>query len=135
MDWSYANILINLRYKVRLFWEHKTLHHVEDPQQLDNEPLYPQVVDPELGTYVVMDDQEKLVTLSPSRLNGGLWTMQFYGAWSIFGAGVGVVILTLASMVFPYYFSFIIMEEYEALFLGLEQTRKIEIKELKVEGD
>jgi hypothetical protein len=104
MDWSYANILINLRHKVRLFWEHKTLHHVDDLQKLDNEPLYPQVVDPELGTYVVMDDQEKLVTLSSDRLNGGLWTMQFYGTWSIFGAGAGVVLLTHASMVLLYSF-------------------------------
>jgi hypothetical protein len=47
MNWSYTDIPINPKHKVRLFWEPKMLHHVGDPQQLDNEPLYPEVTKPE----------------------------------------------------------------------------------------
>jgi hypothetical protein len=43
MDWSYTDIPITPGQRVRLFREQKMLHHVEDPQQLDNEPLYPEV--------------------------------------------------------------------------------------------
>jgi hypothetical protein len=140
MDWSYADISITLRHKVRLFREQKMLHHVEDPQQLDNEPLYPEVVEPELGAYVVTDDQEEPVISLPVSVNDGLWTMQFDGAWSRFGSGVGVVLITPSGMVFPYSFHLEFdctnnMAEYEALLLGLQRARKMGIKQLKVEGD
>jgi hypothetical protein len=41
------------------------LHHVEDPRQLDNEPLYLEVDEPELGAYIITDDQEEpIISLS-----------------------------------------------------------------------
>jgi hypothetical protein len=35
------------------------LHNVEDPQQLNNEPLYLETLEPDLGTYVVMDENDE----------------------------------------------------------------------------
>jgi hypothetical protein len=53
MDWSHADIPITPTHKVRLFREQNMLHHVEDPRQLDNEPLYPEVDKLELGAYII----------------------------------------------------------------------------------
>jgi hypothetical protein len=76
MDWSYADIPISPMHKVRLFLEQKMLHHVEDPQLLDNEPLYPKGDEPELGAYVIrdLDMEESIISLSIS-INDGLSTM------------------------------------------------------------
>lgn len=80
MDWSYIDILVTLGYSVRLFQEKKMLHNVEDPQKMNNEPLYPEVYEPNLERYVVMDEHDEPL-LSPEyiieSLPDDLWTMHF----------------------------------------------------------
>lgn len=34
------------------------LHNVEDPKKLNNEPLYLDILELDLGTYVVMDEHD-----------------------------------------------------------------------------
>jgi hypothetical protein len=137
MDWSYADMSIALGQTVRLFCEQKMLHHVEDPQQLDNEPLYPKVSKPELGTYVVMDDHEESVIPFVASLTNELWTIHFDGAWSRSKARAGVVLTSPRGIISPVSFHLQFdctnnKAEYKALLLGLKQTRKIGIKLLKV---
>jgi hypothetical protein len=52
MDWSYADILIDKCFNVRLF-KKNMLHHVEDPKTLGNEPLYHELLEPTLGAYLL----------------------------------------------------------------------------------
>jgi hypothetical protein len=40
------------------------LHNVEDPHKMNNEPLYHEIFEPDLGTYVVMDEHNEPL-LSP----------------------------------------------------------------------
>jgi hypothetical protein len=126
MDWFYADMSITPTHKVRLLQEQKMLHHVEDPQQLDNEPLYTKVDEPTLGAYVIIDDQEEPIILSSSSINDRLWTMQFDGSRSRFRSGVGVVLTTSLGIVFSFTFRLEFdctnnMVEYEALLLGLQR--------------
>jgi hypothetical protein len=107
---------------------------------LDNEPLYLEEDEPELGAYVITDDQEELIISLSASINDGLWTMQFDGARSRFKSGTGIVLTAPSRMVFP--FSFCLefdwtnnMAVYDALLLGLQRARKMGIKQLKVEGD
>jgi hypothetical protein len=100
---------------------------------LDNEPLYPEVDEPELGSYVITDDQEDpIISLSIS-INDGLWTMQFDGARSRFRLGARDALTAPSSMIFPFSFHLELdftnnMEEYEALLLGIQRARNMGIK-------
>jgi len=68
---------------------------------LDNKPLYLEVAETKLGTYMAMDNKEELVILLLVSVNDGLWNMQFDGARSRFRSGAGVVLTTHLVMVFP----------------------------------
>jgi hypothetical protein len=77
MDWSYVDIPVTPRYKVRLFREKKMLHNVKDPRNWKMNLYILEVSKLDLGTYVVMDEHDepivppKAITES---LSDGVWT-------------------------------------------------------------
>jgi len=73
----------------------------------------------------------------------GIWKMFFYSALSCEGVGAGVLFVAHEEkFVVPYFYRLQwdiyytnIICECEALFLGLEASRKLNIKSLEVYGD
>jgi hypothetical protein len=55
------------------------LHHVEDPWQMDNEPLFLEIDETKLGAYVITEDQEEPTILMHASTDDGVWTMHFDG--------------------------------------------------------
>jgi ribonuclease HI len=87
--------------------------------------------------------QEELSPLTEELCKSGLWKMYFDGASSSEGAGAGILLIAPEgkfTVPFSYRLQWDIdytnnVCEYEALILGLEVAKKLNIKNLEVYGD
>jgi hypothetical protein len=154
LDMTYATIPIFGRKYTQLYKETRLAYTVSDPQNPNNYSIY--VADQDLGNCILSFDdginnytEESHIDENKSeRIDGnvyttGIWKMFFDGASSCEGAGAGVLFVTpKTEFVIP--FSYRLQWdidymnnvcEYEALVLGLEAARKLNIKNLEVYGD
>jgi len=58
---TYVDILVEYNFKVHVFKEQNILHNVEDPRIGDNDLMYPDIKEPEVGegdfgNYMLTDD-------------------------------------------------------------------------------
>jgi hypothetical protein len=154
LDMSYATIPIFGGQFTRLYRETRLAYTVSDPQNPNNFPIY--VADQDLGNCILSFDdslegcpeeldmkQEELSPLTEELCKNGIWKMYFDGASSSEGAGAGVLLVAPEGkfiVPFSYRLQWDIdytnnVCEYEALILGLEAAKKLNIKNLEVYGD
>jgi ribonuclease HI len=154
LDMSYATIPVFGGQFTRLYRETRLAYTVSDPQNPNNFPIY--VADQDLGNCILsLDDglngspeeldlkQEELSPLTEELCKSGLWKMYFDGASSSEGAGAGILLIAPEgkfTVPFSYRLQWDIdytnnVCEYEALILGLEAAKKLNIKNLEVYGD
>jgi hypothetical protein len=154
LDMTYATIHVFGGQFTWLYRETRLAYIVSDPQNPNNYPVY--IIDQDLGNYILFfDDTEdncteetyideiKTEKTAKNVYNTRTWKMFFDGASSCEGAGVGVIFVAPENeFVIP--FSYRIQWdidytnnvcEYEALVLGLEAAKKLNIKNLEVYGD
>jgi ribonuclease HI len=154
LDMSYATIPVFGGQFTRLYRETRLAYTVSDPQNPNNFPIY--VADQDLGNCILSFDnglsghpgeldtkQEELNPLTEELCKNGLWKMYFDGASSSEGAGAGIFLIAPEgkfTVPFSYRLQWDIdytnnVCEYEALILGLEAAKKLNIKNLEVYGD
>jgi ribonuclease HI len=154
LDMSYATIPIFGGQFTRLYRETRLAYTVSDPQNPNNFPIY--VADQDLGNCILSFDdgldgcpeeldmkQEELSPLTEELCKNGIWKMYFDGASSSEGAGAGILLVAPEGkfiVPFSYRLQWDIdytnnVCEYEALILGLEAAKKLNIKNLEVYGD
>jgi ribonuclease HI len=154
LDMSYATIPMFGGQFTRLYRETRLAYTVSDPLNPNNFPIY--VADQDLGNCILSFDdglnegpeeldmnQEDLNPLTQELCKSGLWKMYFDGASSSEGAGAGILLIAPESeftVPFSYRLQWDIdytnnVCEYEALILGLEAAKKLNIKNLEVYGD
>jgi ribonuclease HI len=154
LDMTYATIPIFGGQFTRLYRETRLAYTVSDPQNPNNFPIY--IADQDLGNCILYFDhgldwcpqeldmkQEDLGPLTEEICKSGLWKMYFDGASSSEGAGAGIILISPQgkfTVPFSYRLQWDIdytnnICEYEALILGLEATKKLNIKNLEVYGD
>jgi hypothetical protein len=138
MDLTYATIPAPDNTLVKLYREQERKFHVEDPKEPVNEYIY-HVSD--IGNYVICSK-----FLSPLKDKfkeekvDEIWRIPFDGVHSRAGKGVGIVITSLVGQSFNFSFRLEFdatnnVAEYEALLLGLEIAKDMEIKILNIKGD
>jgi ribonuclease HI len=154
LDMSYATIPVFGGQFTHLYRETRLAYTVSDPQNPHNFPIY--IADQDLGNCILSFDdgldgcleeidakQEELSPLTEELCNTGVWKMYFDGASSSEGAGAGVLLVAPEGkfiVPFSYHLQWDIdytnnVCEYEALILGLEAAKKLNIKNLEVYGD
>jgi ribonuclease HI len=154
LDMSYATIPVFGGQFTRLYRETRLAYTVSDPQNPNNFPIY--IADQDLGNCILSFDeglvgcsdelnttQEELSPLNEELCKNGLWKMYFDGASSSEGAGAGILLIAPEgkfTVPFSYRLQWDIdytnnVCEYEALILGLEAAKKLNIKNLEVYGD
>jgi ribonuclease HI len=154
LDMSYATIPVFGGQFTRLYRETRLAYTVSDPQNPHNFPIY--IADQDLGNCILSFDdgldggpeeldmkQEELSPLTEELCTNGAWKMYFDGASSSEGAGAGVLLVAPEGkfiVPFSYRLQWDIdytnnVCEYEALILGLEAAKKLNIKNLEVYGD
>jgi ribonuclease HI len=138
-----------------LYRETRLAFTVSDPHNPNNYPVY--IVDQDLGNCILSIDDDIDVCIEESCTENkkekeqikqdvystGVWKMFFDGASSYFGAGAGVLFVAPGDkfvIPFSYRLQWNIDHtnnvcEYEALVLGLEDARRMKIKNLEVFGD
>jgi ribonuclease HI len=154
LDMTYAMIPVFGGQFTRLYRETRLAYTVSDPQNPNNYPVY--IVDQDLGNCILsFDDSENNCTeesyideiktekTAKNMYSTGTWKMFFDGASSCEGAGAGVLFVAPENefvVPFSYRLQWDIdytnnVCEYEALVLGLEAAKKLNIKNLEVYGD
>jgi ribonuclease HI len=145
MDMTYATVPVFGGENKRLYRETKFSYVVSDQNNYVNHPIY--VVDEDLvvASSQSMKEYKEALTLAnpvviPSQETNGIWKMYFDGAYSKEGVGAGVVLISpkKEEIHLSYKLEFEAtnnVDEYEALILGLEAARKMQITELVVFGD
>ena len=138
MDWTYATVPALEFSLVKLYSEKEKRHHVENPQRPLNEYAYHT---DEHGTYQINSTfLEPLQEEIKNEKLSELWRMNFDGAYSRTGKGVGVVIISPEGKVFNFAFRLEFevtnnVAEYEALLLGIEIAKDMRIKLLSIKGN
>jgi ribonuclease HI len=154
LDMTYATIPMFGGQLTRLYRETRLAYTVSDPQNPNNFPVY--IVDQDLGNCILSFDDDVNSYAEENCLENnesgktyenmystGIWKMFFDGALSCEGAGAGVLFVAPKNdfvIPFSYRLQWDIdytnnVCEYEALVLGLEAARKLNIKNLEVYGD
>jgi ribonuclease HI len=138
MDLSYATLPTPDGNTFKLNREVYRKYHVEDPKNPKNELKW---TDEGLGNYAILSNS--IVPFEETVQDNELdkvWYMNFDGAFSRAGKGVGIVLQAPSGEVlkFAYRLEFDAtnnVAEYEALLLGLELCRDRGIKCLNIKGD
>jgi len=134
----------------RLYREMRLAYTISDPQNPNNFPVY--IANQYLGNCILSFDdgidsyiEENYIDEKESENmhSTGIWKMFFDGALSCEGAGAGVLFVAPENkfvVPFSYRLQWDIdytnnVCEYEALVLGLEAAKKLNIKNLEVYGD
>jgi ribonuclease HI len=145
MDMTYATVPVFGGELKRMYREIKFSYVVNDHNNLMNHPIY--VVDEDLGCCILSINEEYNETpmledplVIPVEEVDGILKLFFDGACSSEGFGVGIVLIspTKREVHLSYKLEFKATNnvvEYEALILGLEATRKMQITRLVVFGD
>jgi hypothetical protein len=154
LDMTYATIPVFGGQLTRLYRETRLAYTVSDPQNPNNFPVY--IADQDLGNCILSFDDDVNSYAEENCLENnesgktyenmystGIWKMFFDGALSCEGAGAGVLFVAPKNdfvIPFSYRLQWDIdytnnVCEYEALVLGLEAARKLNIKNLEVYGD
>jgi ribonuclease HI len=150
LDMTYATISMFGGKLTRLYRETRLAYTVSDPQNPNNFPIY--IVDQDLGNCILYFDdgidscaEENYIDEKESENmhSTGIWKKKIDGALSCEGAGAGVLFVAHENkFVGPlsYRLQWDIdytnnVCEYEALILGLEAAKKLNIKSLEVYGD
>ena len=92
MDWTYCTVSASEFSLVKLYFEKEKRHHVENPQRPLNEYAYHTDKNGsyQINSIFLEPIQEEIKTEKLSEL----WRMNFDGAYSKTGKGVGVVIIS-----------------------------------------
>jgi hypothetical protein len=146
MDLSYATIPVFGGELKRLYRENQLAYIISDGKNSVNHPIY--VVDIDFGSCILqIDDAQsnpmQLVNPIEKQSDGediSVWTMYFDGASTKDSAGARVVLISPSKEIISFSFKLDFrttnnIEEYEALLLGLNSTKEMGIKCLKVFGD
>jgi ribonuclease HI len=151
---TYATIPVFGGQFTRLYRETRLAYTVSDPQNPNNYPIY--IADQDLGNCILSFndtedncteesyiDEIKTEKTAKNVYNIRAWKMFFDGASSCEGAGAGVLFVAPENeffIAFSYKLQWDVdyrknVCEYEALVLGLEAVKKLNIKNLEVYGD
>ena len=135
MDWTYATVPASEDSLVRLHREKEWKHHVEYPKKPSNEYVYNT---DEIGSYTCYSTflapiKEKI----KDEKVDAIWKMNFDGAHSREGKGVGIVITSPSGQIFNFASKLEFeatnnVAEYEALLLGVEIAKDMGIKMLSI---
>jgi ribonuclease HI len=155
LDMTYATIPVFGGQYTRLYRETRLAFMVGDPHNPNNHPVY--IADQYLGNCILSIDDDFEVDVDESCIeeknekeeiqknvySTGVWKMYFDGASSFLGAGArALLVYPDDQFIIP--FSYRLQWnvdctnnvcEYEALMLGLEAARRMELKKLEVFGD
>jgi ribonuclease HI len=146
MDLSYATISIFGGVNRRLYRESQLAYVISDEQNPSNHPIYS--VDTGMGSCILQIDDSlpdalllrKPAVQSTKEAEDDLWTMFFDGACTKESLGVGVVLISPSKKTSHLSFKLDFkvtnnIAEYEALLMGLNAAKEMEIKRLHVFGD
>jgi ribonuclease HI len=154
LDMTYATILVFGGQLTRLYKETRLAYTVRNPQNPNNFPVY--IADQDIGNCILSFDdgidscteetyidEKEFGNMNENMYSTGIWKMFFDGALSCEGVGVGVLFVAPKNefvIPFSYRLQWDIdytnnIYEYEALVLGLEAAKKLNIKNLEVYGD
>jgi hypothetical protein len=154
LDMTYTKIPVFSDQFTLFYRETRLAYIVSDPQNPDNFPIY--IADQDLGNCILSFDdgldscpeeidikREESSHVTEDLCNTGFWKMYFDGALYSKGAGTGVLLVALEGkfiVPFSYRLQWDIdytnnVCEYEALILGLEASKKLNIRNLEVYGD
>jgi hypothetical protein len=147
---TYTTIPMFVGQLTRLYREIRLAYTVSDPQNPNNYPVY--IADQDLGNCILSFDDDVNRCVEENYLdknesgkvyenmhNTGIWKMYFDGALSCEGVGAGVLFVAPENK-FVIHFSYRLQWdidytnnvcEYEALVLGLEAARKLNIRTWK----
>ena len=138
MDWTYATIHASENTRVILHGEKLRKRHVENPKNPGNEFVH---CTDNFGNYAILSN-----FMAPIKKNikyekiDEVWKMYFDGAYSKFGKGAGIVIISPSNKVYNFAFKLEFeasnnVAEYEALLLGIETIKDMGIKMLNIKSD
>jgi hypothetical protein len=146
MDLLYATILVFGGELKRLYRENELAYIISDAKNYVNHPIY--AVDTDFGSCILqIDDSQstpmqlvKPIETQTDDKNVSFWTMYFDGASTKDSVGVGVVLISPSKETVSLSFKLNFrttnnIAEYEALLLGLNSSKEMGIKGLKVFGD
>jgi len=146
MDFSYATIPVFGGVSKRLYRESQLSYIISDDQNPVNHPIHS--VDTGMGSCILQVDDSfsgelpiKQPTIQQTEIVvDDQWTLFFDGACTKESAGVGVVIISPSKQTthLSFKLNFKVtnnIAEYEALLLGLNAAKEMEIKNLQVYGD
>jgi ribonuclease HI len=146
MDLSYATIPVFGGVNRRLYRESQLAYVISDEKNPSNHPIYS--VDTGMGSCILQIDDSlpdalllRKPTVQPTETaEDDLWTMFFDGACTKESAGAGVVLISPSKKTSHLSFKLDFkvtnnIVEYEALLLGLNAAKEMEIKRLQVFGD
>jgi hypothetical protein len=146
MDLSYATIPIFGRVNGRLYRESQLVYVISDEQNPSNHPIY--LLDTGMGSFILQIDDSlpdalllrKPAVHSTEVAEDDLWTIFFDGACTKESAGAGVVLISPSNKTSHLSFKLDFkvtnnIVEYEALLLGLNVAKEMDIKRLHVFRD
>jgi ribonuclease HI len=146
MDLSYATIPVFGGELKRLYRENQLAYIISDAKNSVDHPIY--AVDTDFGSCILqIDDSQstpmqlvKPIEPQADDKNVSIWTMYFDGASTKDSAGAGVVLISPSKKTISLSFKLNFratnnIAEYEALLLGLNSTKEMGIKGLKVFRD
>ena len=145
-DLSYATVPIFGRESRRLYREALLGYIISEEKNPTNHPIY--IVDTDFGACILQIQESQRASVQLKKLVGQVmeeegtqaWEMFFDGACSreIVGAGVVLVSAKQQSTHLSFKLTFQVtnnISEYEALILGLNATKDMGIRDIKVFGD
>ena len=147
LDLTYATIPVFGGQERRLYRERRFVKMVTKADNSVNSPVYTK--EGEFSCLMLEEDQDYLqepsfcqvkTEQSSSNEEGGIWTLHFDGANSKEGNGAGILLISPIGQLIPLSFKFEYeatnnVAEYEALLLGLQTAKNMNIQSLKVLGD
>ena len=147
MDLTYATIPVFGGQERRLYKETRFVKMVTKAEKSENSPVYSKEGD--FSCLMLEEDQYfahepsfyQIKTEQPSESHeAGIWTLHFDGANSREGNGAGILLISPIGKWFPLSFKLEYeatnnVAEYEALLLGLQIARNMNIQSLKFLGD
>jgi ribonuclease HI len=146
MDLSYATISVFGGELKRLYRDNQLAYIISDGKNSVNHPIY--ALDTDFGSCILQIDDSQSAPLQLTKPTYQqtdekcipMWTMFFDGASTKDSAGAGVVLISplKEAMHLSFKLDFKTTNniiEYEALLLGLNSTKEMGIKGLKVFGD
>jgi ribonuclease HI len=146
MDLLYATVLVFGGEIKRLYRENQLTHIINDGKNYVNHPIY--ALDTDFGACIMkIDDSHpaplQLTKPTYQQTDGEstpMWTMFFDGASTKDSTGAGVVLVSPSKEAIHFSFKLDFkttnnIAEYEDLLLGLNSTKEMGIKGLKVFGD